>query len=85
LLGRGTAWLDAETHESLLQAASFIQAVQERQGLMVACPEEIAFRTGNIGLEDLRRLAAAMGDNHYRRYLEEIADKSASPTGLHRT
>jgi glucose-1-phosphate thymidylyltransferase len=85
LLGRGIAWLDAGTHESLLQAASFIQAVQERQGLMVACPEEIAFRTGNIGLEDLRRSAAAMGDNHYRRYLEEIADEAASPTGLQPT
>ncbi|HET7011062.1 MAG TPA: glucose-1-phosphate thymidylyltransferase RfbA [Anaerolineales bacterium] len=82
LLGRGIAWLDAGTHESLLQAASFIQAVQDRQGLMVACPEEIAFRMGYIRLEDLRRLAAAMGDNSYRRYLEEIADEADSPLPL---
>jgi glucose-1-phosphate thymidylyltransferase len=82
LLGRGIAWLDAGTHESLLQAASFIQVVQERQGLMIACPEEIAFRLGHIGVDGLRRLAAGMGDNRYRRYLEEIADEAASPMGL---
>src|SRR5262249_18496598 len=56
-LGGGTAWLDAGTHESLLQAANFIQAVQERQGIMIACLEEIAYRMGYISLADLKKLA----------------------------
>ena len=55
VLGRGVAWLDAGTHESLLQSASFVQAVQERQGLMISCPEEIAYRMGYI---DAKQLAA---------------------------
>jgi 2-amino-4-hydroxy-6-hydroxymethyldihydropteridine diphosphokinase len=59
-LGRGVAWLDAGTHESLLQAANFVQAVEERQGLMIACPEEIAYRNGQISGEEVRRQALAM-------------------------
>ena len=72
-LGRGFAWLDTGTHEALLQACNFIQAVQERQGLMVACVEEIAYRMGYIGREDLERLAAEMDKNEYGAYLARVA------------
>jgi glucose-1-phosphate thymidylyltransferase len=68
-LGRGTAWLDAGTHESLLQAANFIQAVQERQGIMIACLEEIAYRMGYISLDDLKKLATSYTSNSYGDYL----------------
>jgi glucose-1-phosphate thymidylyltransferase len=74
-LGRGYAWLDTGTHEALLQAQNFIQAVQERQGLMVACIEEIAFRMGWIGAEDLLRLAKGKEKNAYGRYLARIANE----------
>ncbi len=73
LLGRGFAWLDTGTHESLLQAGQYIQAVQERQGLMVACIEEIAWRMGWIDTEQLARLGAVMKNNGYGAYLERIA------------
>jgi glucose-1-phosphate thymidylyltransferase len=73
LMGRGTAWLDTGTHEALQQASSFIQAVQERQGLMVSCLEEIAFRMGYIGRDELLRLAEPMKNNAYGRYLVRIA------------
>ncbi len=76
-LGRGYAWLDTGTHEALLQAHNFIQAVQERQGLMIACPEEIAFRMGWIGREALLRLAGELGKNAYGRYLARIAAEGA--------
>jgi glucose-1-phosphate thymidylyltransferase len=72
-LGRGIAWLDTGTHESLLQAANFIHAVQERQGLMVACLEEIAFRMGWIDADALRRQASEMQKNAYGAYLERLA------------
>jgi len=72
-LGRGIAWLDTGTHESLLQAGNFIQAIQERQGLKVACPEEIAFRLGWLTRDDLLREAEAMKNNEYGVYLEAIA------------
>jgi glucose-1-phosphate thymidylyltransferase len=75
-LGRGYAWLDTGTHEALLQAQNFIQAVQERQGLMVACIEEIAFRMGWIGSEDLLSLAKGKEKNAYGRYLARIAGES---------
>jgi glucose-1-phosphate thymidylyltransferase len=71
-LGRGFAWLDTGTHESLLQAQNFIGAVQERQGLMVACLEEIAYRLGWIDAEDLLRLASTMKKNEYGAYLERV-------------
>jgi glucose-1-phosphate thymidylyltransferase len=72
VLGRGVAWLDAGTYESLHQSASFIQTVQERQGLMVSCPEEIAYRMGFITGEQLRELANTMSDNSYGAYLKSL-------------
>jgi glucose-1-phosphate thymidylyltransferase len=73
LLGRGFAWLDTGTHESLLQAGQYIQTVQERQGLMIACLEEIAWRMGMIDTEQLLRLGAEMKNNAYGDYLQRIA------------
>ena len=73
-LGRGIAWLDAGTHESLLQAAGFVQAVEDRQGMMISCPEEIAFRMGYIGREKLRRQAEKINNQcgaYLMRLLEE--------------
>jgi len=74
VLGRGIAWLDAGTHESLLQAANFIQAVEERQGIIISCPEEIAFRMKFIGGDDLRQLALAMSNNQYGQYLLQLLE-----------
>lgn len=71
-MGRGTAWLDAGTHESLLQAAGFVQAVEDRQGLMISCPEEIAFRLGYIDAKEVRRLAGAI-PNAYGEYLLRLS------------
>src|SRR5437867_9054189 len=71
-LGRGIAWLDTGTHEALLQASSFIQTLEERQGLMVACVEEIAFRMGYITAEDVLRLASPMSGNSYGEYLRRL-------------
>ena len=76
-LGRGTAWLDTGTHEALLQAANFVQAVEERQGLKVACIEEIAFRMGYISAAELSALAAAMGRSGYGQYLRRVLDEEA--------
>ena len=75
IIGRGVAWLDAGTHESLHQAASFVQAVEERQGLMICCPEEIAYRLGYIDQEQLRELALLMGSNGYGQYLLSLLEK----------
>ncbi len=74
ILGRGIAWLDTGTHESLLQAANFIHAIEARQGLKVACLEEIAYRRGYLSREDLRRLAQGMKKNSYGEYLLRLAD-----------
>jgi glucose-1-phosphate thymidylyltransferase len=74
VLGRGVAWLDAGTHESLLQASNFIQAVEERQGIMISSPEEIAFRKGFIDLAQLKTLAGEMDQNGYGAYLSALAD-----------
>jgi glucose-1-phosphate thymidylyltransferase len=74
VLGRGYAWLDAGTHESLLQASTFIQAVEDRQGMMISCPEEIAFRRGYIDRQQLRKLAERMNKNSYGQYLERLAN-----------
>lgn len=75
VLGRGVAWLDAGTHESLLQASSFVQAVEERQGLMIACPEEIAYRMGYISLEELKILAEKLSSNQYGQYLLDLIEE----------
>ncbi len=72
ILGRGVAWLDTGTPEALQQASSFIQIIEERQGLKVACPEEVAYRMGYIGAEELETLAAGMG-NEYGSYLASVA------------
>lgn len=74
ILGRGVAWLDAGTHESLLQASVFVQTVEERQGLMISCPEEIAFRMGFINREQLLRLAGG-SNNQYSAYLLDLANE----------
>ena len=76
IMGRGVAWLDAGTHESLLQAANFVQAVEGRQGLMIACPEEIAFHLGYIDKKELLRLAKNC-PNAYGDYLARIAKEKA--------
>jgi glucose-1-phosphate thymidylyltransferase len=73
LLGRGYAWLDTGTHEALQQAASYVQAIQERQGFKISCIEEIAYRLGYIDSEQLLRLAADMQKNDYGQYLTAIA------------
>ena len=72
LMGRGIAWLDTGTHDSLLEASSFVQAVETRQGLKVACLEEIAWRKGYITSDDVRRLAEPMAKNGYGQYLLEL-------------
>jgi glucose-1-phosphate thymidylyltransferase len=77
-LGRGVAWLDTGTHETMLQAANFIQAVQERQGLRVACLEEIGWRSGWISGDQLLRRADSMKDNSYGRYLKQIVEEGLS-------
>jgi len=75
-IGRGVAWLDAGTHESLLQASNFIQALQDRQGMMVSCPEEIAYRRGFIDRTQLLQLASGMKrDNPYGDYLLRLAEE----------
>jgi glucose-1-phosphate thymidylyltransferase len=76
-LGRGVAWLDAGTHESLLQAANFVQAVEDRQGLMISSPEEIAFRKGFIDREQLKVLVEKLGKNSYSDYLARLATAKA--------
>ncbi len=72
-LGRGHAWLDTGTHDSLIEAANFIETIEKRQGLKVCCPEEIAYLQGWIDAEQLLRLARPLGKNGYGRYLREVA------------
>lgn len=76
LLGRGIAWLDTGTPESMLQAATFVQTVQQRQGLMIACPEEIAFHLGLIDAEQVRKLAEPLAKNWYGQYLIKLLDEN---------
>ena len=71
-LGRGYAWLDTGTHESLLQAAMFIQTIEQRQGLKIACPEEIAYRMGYITAQQLEALSAPLWKNNYGHYLLKV-------------
>jgi glucose-1-phosphate thymidylyltransferase len=73
-LGRGVAWLDAGTHENLLHAANFVEAVEERQGLMIGCPEEVAYRMGFIHKDQLRLLGSQLVNNSYGDYLLKLAD-----------
>jgi glucose-1-phosphate thymidylyltransferase len=79
-LGRGIAWLDTGTHESLVQASNFIQAVEERQGLMVGCLEEIAYRMHYITWDDLARLASGMKGSTYGQYLQHILEEDHHPS-----
>jgi glucose-1-phosphate thymidylyltransferase len=79
VMGRGYAWLDTGTHESLLEAATFIETIEKRQGLKVACPEEIAYRMGFIDVEQLRRLAQPLLKNEYGQYLLRMADEYEPP------
>ncbi len=71
-MGRGIAWLDTGTHEALMEAALFIQTLEKRQGLMVACPEEIAYRSGYITAQQLEAIAQPMKNNAYGGYLLQI-------------
>ena len=75
LLGRGVAWLDTGTHDALLQAANFIEAVQQRQGLRISCPEEIGWRNGWVDDEQLRTHAHALSKNSYGEYLLRLLDE----------
>jgi glucose-1-phosphate thymidylyltransferase len=75
-IGRGIAWLDAGTHESLLQAANFVQAVEDRQGLMISCPEEIAYRMSFITRNQLQTLALQMKNNSYGKHLLDILEQN---------
>src|SRR4029079_4294604 len=74
VLGRGMAWLDTGTHEALLQASTFIQAIEERQDLKGPCPEEVAYNMGYIGREDVLRIAQTMEKNDYGQYLRELIE-----------
>jgi glucose-1-phosphate thymidylyltransferase len=74
VMGRGHAWLDTGTHESLLEAARFIETIERRQGLKIACPEEVAYRMGFIGADALRKLAESMGESAYGRYLLQVLE-----------
>ena len=76
MLGRGVAWLDAGTHASLLEASNFVQAVERRQGMMIACPEEIAFQNGWISADDIERIARPMTKNEYGEYLLRMIEES---------
>jgi len=81
VMGRGMAWLDAGTHESLLQSSNFIETIEQRQGLKIACPEEIAYRMGYIDLEQLERLAVSMERSSYGQYLLELVRSEETPDG----
>ena len=78
-LGRGVAWLDTGTHDSLLQASNFIQTIEERQGLKICCPEEIAWNQGWIGAEELERQAGLLRKNNYGEYLLRLLQRDITP------
>jgi glucose-1-phosphate thymidylyltransferase len=84
-MGRGYAWLDTGTHDSLLDAAGFIATLQKRQGLMVACPEEIAYRQGWISAEAVQKVADLLKKNSYGQYLNKVLmelNTSAQPISI---
>jgi glucose-1-phosphate thymidylyltransferase len=76
VMGRGFAWLDTGTHRSMLQASNFVEAVESRQGLMISCPEEIAYRLGWIDAAQVRQMAEPMAKNEYGQYLLRLLDES---------
>lgn len=80
-LGRGYAWLDTGTHESLLEASTFVETIEKRQGLMLACIEEIAYRMGYIDADHVRRIAAPMAKNEYGQYLLRMLDQDGPHAG----
>ncbi len=79
LLGRGMAWLDTGTHESMLRASTFVESIEERQGLKIACLEEIAFRKGYISKEQLQELARPLSKNQYGQYLLKVLNEKVIP------
>jgi glucose-1-phosphate thymidylyltransferase len=79
IMGRGIAWLDTGTHESLMQAAQFIQTIEQRQGLKIACPEEIAYRSDWIGAQDVARVAASLKNTGYGDYLQRLLTERLLP------
>jgi len=84
ILGRGTAWLDVGAHDALLEASTFVQAIEDRQGLKVACPEEVAYRMGYLGAEDVLRIAKRLEKSRYGQYLRGIVEEEAEKSmGYH--
>lgn len=75
IMGRGTAWLDTGTHESLLEAAQFVEIIERRQGLKISCPEEIAFANGYVDADQVRKMASVLGKNGYGEYLLSVIEE----------